>query len=120
MKMNQGTHTILLSAIRLGMLNNVLSGQNKAPHNIFNISELRAEANMQHFPYLLRQSHDTVSDEDWQAYTDAVCYIVAADISRQSGEHPNVLTSRVVFPLPTSSPDSCNCWPCKDRGLSQS
>ncbi|KAJ5379210.1 Zn(2)-C6 fungal-type DNA-binding domain-containing protein [Penicillium cosmopolitanum] len=40
---------------------------------------------MQHFPYLLRQSHDTVSDEDWQAYTDA------------SGEHPNVLASRVVF-----------------------
>lgn len=99
MKMNQGAHTVLLSAIQLGKFEicfNSYSKSNCTSGN-FDMSGLRSEANMQYFPYLLRLFHDTVSDEDWQVYTDAVCFIAAADIARESGEHPNVLASRVVF-----------------------
>ena len=97
--MSQGTKSVVGTALGLASGNPLskLYSQHQSAFSIWDPAVLRSEANMQHFPHLLNLFNATDNEKDLEAYTDALCFIAAADVARMAGEHPNVLARRVVM-----------------------
>ena len=99
LQMSQGAKSV--AGTTLGLVQgNPRSGVYSLHHtasSICDLSFLCSEANKSYFPYLLHHFNPSEDNDDAKVYTDAACFIAAADIARKAGEQPSVLARRIII-----------------------
>ena len=99
LQMSQGAKSVAGTSIGL-VQGNPRSGVYSLHHTASSICDrsfLRSEANRSRFSYLLHHFDPSEDKDDAEVYTDAACFIAAADIAREAGEQPFALARRIII-----------------------